>query len=93
VHGEIYIARKYLRPLEENQYFKSDLLGLEVQDTNGTRLGKVAEIIDTQAASLLQLEGGKVLIPLVPRIVLEINLEEELIIIDPPEGLLELNED
>ena len=93
VHAEILVARHNLQPLEENQFFKSDLLGLDVQDTSGETLGKIEAIIDTKASSLLQLEGGKILIPMVPEIVLEIDLEQELITVDPPEGLLELNED
>lgn len=93
VHAEIYILKSNLKPLEEDQYFKSDLIGLEVQNFDGEKLGKVSDIIETDASALLQLDNRGILIPMVPAIVVEINLDAGVIIVDPPEGLLELNED
>ena len=44
-----------------------------------------------EAAALVVAEGGREhLVPAVPEIVVEVNIAERRIVIDPPEGLLEL---
>ena len=93
------IARRYLliplaqaEPRAEGEHFYHELLGAEVVTVDGTTVGKVREVFDTDPAHLLEVKGeGKVhLIPFTSQVVKEVDAEARRIVIDPPEGLLEL---
>lgn len=92
---ELYIERDNLpdEELEEDEFFYADLEGLEAVDEKGTAYGVVTGIYDFGAGDLLELKGpGKrpVLIPFSESAVLEIDLENGRILIDPlAAGLVE----
>lgn len=66
-----------------------ELLGREVFDVHGSRLGVVAHVIDNPASDILELETGG-LIPL--RFVTE-HADPGRLTVDIPEGLLEISDD
>jgi 16S rRNA processing protein RimM len=86
-------------PLGPGEYYLSDLVGCEVVDRPSGRLvGTVTGWQEFGGPDLLEVvPQGKGLdaviwIPLVRDICVEINPLERRIVIDPPEGLLDLNE-
>ncbi|MBN8724900.1 MAG: 16S rRNA processing protein RimM [Acidobacteria bacterium] len=77
--------------LPEDHYYEFDLIGCQVITNNGQVLGQVKSLLQTGAAPLLVVNGAKeYLIPLAEDICTEINTEEKKIIVNPPEGLLDL---
>ena len=83
---------------DEDGWYADDLIGLAVhQDTfNAPAMGEVSNLITGQAQDLLEIrlsDGSEVLLPFVVEIVPEIDEERGAIIITPPPGLLELNQD
>lgn len=83
---------------DEDSWYADDLIGLTVhQDTLGTpSLGEVSDLITGEAQDLLEIrlsDGSEVLLPFVEEIVPEIDEERGAIVITPPPGLLELNQD
>ena len=94
VHGEIEISRDHLPPLDQDEFFIEDLVEMEAVTVDGKELGKVDSILKASLSTLLVIKGaGEYLIPFVPEIVTEVDMESGKIIIDPPAGLLEINED
>jgi 16S rRNA processing protein RimM len=88
----LYIRRSEAAPLEEDEVFRHELLGLNVV-AGGEVLGTVREIYETPGADLLAVEReGKpeLLVPFVREMLGRIDVEEGVIEITPPEGLLEL---
>ena len=81
-----------LEPLEEGEAFYHQMLGLEVYTVDGTHLGRVTELYDLIPTDLLEVrgEGGEHLIPYRKDVVVELDLEGRRIVVDPPEGLLDL---
>ena len=78
--------------LDEDEYYDWELAGCTVRVGNQT-IGKVQSVIKTGGTEILQIadESGKEhLVPLVDEIVVEIDTAEKLIVVDPPEGLLDL---
>ena len=77
---------------EEGEFFYHQLLGLRVETGSGEEVGRVREVYETEPRHLLEVKGaGRVhLIPFDRRIVKEISVEEGRMVIDPPEGLLDL---
>jgi 16S rRNA processing protein RimM len=82
-----------LPPIEDpDEFYDHQLEGLRVRTTEGTEVGTVAEVLHTAAGELLSVraDDGEVLIPFVSAIVTSVSLADQVIEIDPPEGLLEL---
>ncbi|MBW3555099.1 MAG: ribosome maturation factor RimM [Gemmatimonadetes bacterium] len=77
---------------EEDALFYHELLGLRVETVDGREVGRVHEVFETEPAHLLEVKGeGKThLVPYVSRVVKEVDREGGRLVIDPPEGLLEL---
>ena len=80
--------------LPEGTFYHYDLIGCEVFDTAGRLAGTVSAIEGTMEMSRLVVAGshGEVLVPLVADICVTIDVAARRIVIDPPDGLLELND-
>jgi 16S rRNA processing protein RimM len=79
-------------PLPEDHYYDWELEGCTVK-VGVESIGKVRSIIRTGGIEILEIadENGKErLVPLVDSIVVAIDAAEKTIIVDPPEGLLDL---
>jgi 16S rRNA processing protein RimM len=74
------------------QYYHYQVIGLEVFDTNGARIGTLKEIWSTPASELYVVAGvdKEHLIPAVKEIIAEVDLAAGRMIVDPPAGLLDL---
>lgn len=81
----------------EEGFYEDELVGLDVLDPAGTRLGRVSGLEVGAAQDLLRvtLEGGdrdgaEVLVPFVRAIVPTVDLAARRVVLDAPPGLLEL---
>jgi 16S rRNA processing protein RimM len=93
-HGEVLFPREELAPLEENEYFAQDLIGCDAFLNDGSKLGTIKAIERAGWYTLLAVSGkNEYLIPLARSIVVEVDTVVRKVVIDPPDGLLEINED
>jgi len=79
--------------LPDDSFYDWELIGCRVETIDGRAVGEVKEIMRTGRAELLTVvdtEGLDRLVPMVSDIVVEIDKDQKLIRIDPPEGLFEL---
>jgi 16S rRNA processing protein RimM len=78
--------------LDEDEFYDWELEGSQVETTTGQPVGLVTGIMRTGGASLLVIEADREskLIPMVSSILVSIDKDKKTIIIDPPEGLLDL---
>ena len=78
----------------DGEYFYDELEGLEVKDTRGELLGHLSRVIPRGGQDLYQVRtaDGDVLIPATDAIIKKIDLAGGTIVIDPPPGLLELDD-
>jgi len=92
VGQEIFMHRRDAATPREGSHFAWELEGMTVVRRDGATVGQVREVIRPAGQSLLvvQTPAGEVLIPLVRPICVEISPARGVIMIDPPEGLLEL---
>lgn len=80
--------------LPEGHFFMHDLIGIEVYtEEDDEYIGILEDIITTGSHDIYVVHHGKeeYLIPAIHEIVKEIDVENRKMIIDPTEGLLELN--
>lgn len=91
---ELRVAEASLQPLAEGTFYRHQLIGCVVETTGGERIGEVARVEGGTAGSLLAIDGsnGEILIPLARDICTSIDVAAKRITVQPPAGLLELNE-
>ena len=91
---ELRVPEETLQPLAPHTYYQHQLVGCAVDTVSGEPVGTVTRVEGGVGASLLVVEGsrGEVLVPLTQAICRAIDVEAKRIRIEPPEGLLELNE-
>jgi 16S rRNA processing protein RimM len=79
--------------LEEGEYFEHQILGLKVWTVSGECLGEVVDIIYTGANEVYVVQGidsvsGEILIPAIPDVVQEVDLEGSRLVVSLLDGLL-----
>lgn len=88
----IYISRENSVDLDEDEFFISDLIGLEVFTVAGEKVGILKDVLQYSANDVYVVKGAndkEYLIPSTMQFVPEINLEEKKMIIDPIKGMLD----
>ena len=92
--ADVWMQASALPPLPVGTFYRHDLVGCEVRNASDAVVGRVTDVHGPIERSYLVVEGqrGEVLIPLVDHICVSVDLAARMIVIDPPEGLLEANE-
>jgi 16S rRNA processing protein RimM len=90
--AELKVPASALGPLPGNTFYRHDLVGCEVKDTAGHVIGRVTGVEGPLEQSRLVVESdrGEVLIPMVEGICVKVDPAGKSIVVDPPDGLLEL---
>ena len=88
---QLFARRAQLPVLPDDEYYYSDLVGLEVFDTGGTSLGHVKSVQNHGASDLLEVHQAgataTVLLPFTQAAVPTVDLGSGRIVADPPDGL------
>jgi 16S rRNA processing protein RimM len=93
IGGTVLISSDELIELPEDSFFDFELEGCEVVDRSNRRIGVVREVVRTGGTELLSViddAGSEKLIPFAESICVEVDADAKRIVIEPPEGLLEL---
>lgn len=80
-------------PLEPDEYFLHQLVGCSVETIQGKPLGQVVRVLESTGTPVLIVqgtEGRERMIPLSSSICPTVDTQQQKIVVDPPEGLLEL---
>ena len=91
--AELRVPEAALHPLPADTWYEHELVGCAVRTVSGEELGTVDGIEGPAGAQRLVVRhaGGEVDVPLVAEICEAIDTEAGSIVVDPPEGLLEVN--
>ena len=92
--AELRIDAGTLQPLPPGSFYQHDLVGCAVETPDGIAIGRVAGVEGSGAGSRLVVQkpgGSEILIPLVDAIVVGVHLAARRIVVQPPDGLLDLN--
>lgn len=90
-NAEICVPEDEAVELETDEFFDWELIDCRVETVTGEILGTVKEVMRTGGTEILVVAGANkdYLIPFAETICTEIDIENKLIRVDPPEGLLE----
>lgn len=94
LRGETLGVRSEDLPLDEDEYFLFDLIGMDVSTAAGEMLGRVTDVRRLPAQDVIVVtgdDGRESLIPDVPEFVDKSQLEEGRLVVMPIEGLLDLS--
>lgn len=86
--------REEFAELPEGEYYRFDILGLDVFDEKGLGYGKVTDVIVTGSNDVYIVSDGKkeILLPMIDEVIKKIDLKERKLIFHIIEGLLENDE-
>lgn len=87
----VYIKASETPPLPEGQYYQYQLIGLDVVDDAGNSLGKLVEVLETGANDVYVVRdeaGREILLPVIPSVILNRDMERRLLTVHLLEGLI-----
>lgn len=87
----LYVERKKLPSLPDEEFYHADLIGLEVRDTGGVVIGRLQAVHNHGAGDLLEIMGPgtktALLLPFTRAVVPTVDLAAGRIVVDLPDGL------
>jgi 16S rRNA processing protein RimM len=89
---ELRVPESELQPLDAGQYYVHDLVGCRVATASGAEVGVVSRVEFGAGGAALVVGDGKseVMVPLVDAICRSVDIAAKTVVIEPPEGLLDL---
>ena len=89
---DVYLPLSMLPKLEGNKFYFHEVIGFEIEDKRLGVFGKIVSINDTTAQPLFEVLNGEVemLIPMVDHFLVKIDRENKKVVMDLPEGLVEM---
>lgn len=91
---DVFEPEESFQSLEKDTFYHFQIIGCSVLTKNREKIGSVKGLLSIKDSDLLIVKEGEkeILIPFSRAICLQVDLEKKEIVIDPPEGLLDLNE-
>jgi 16S rRNA processing protein RimM len=92
LRGELlYVTIKDAMPLEPDEFYLFQVMGLEVQTESGDVLGEIVDVLKPPGANeVFVIHGirGEILIPVIDEVIVSLDLEAGVVVINPIPGLL-----
>ena len=88
----VYLPLKMLPKLTGNKFYYHEVIGFEVEDQRLGIVGKIQSINDSSAQPLFEVLNGEIeiLIPMIDLFLVKIDRENKKVIMNLPEGLIEM---
>lgn len=89
---DLMVTRENAVPLEEGEYFICDIIGADVVEEDGSRIGTVKDVIETGANNVFVIEtkeGEEVLFPSIPECIKKVDVENKEVVAHIMPGLMD----
>ncbi|HOV27563.1 MAG TPA: ribosome maturation factor RimM [Pseudobacteroides sp.] len=89
----IYVDRKNAIKLPEGRYFICDLIGMEVSEIDGNKLGVLVDVLETGSNDVYVVknkDNKEILIPALKSVLKEVSVENKTMKVELPDGLLDI---
>ncbi len=89
---DVYLPLQFLPKLEDDKFYFHEVIGFTVEDVNFGKVGVIKAINDSTAQSLFEIdrEGVEILIPMNDAFIKKVDKKKKLIIVETPDGLIDL---
>lgn len=87
----LYVTREHAVPLEEDEFFIADMIGMEVCTEDGNIFGTLKDVIETGANDVYVIESaehGEVLVPAIKECIRSVDIEKGQMMIHLMDGLI-----
>jgi 16S rRNA processing protein RimM len=91
--SSIYLPLKMLPKLTGNKFYFHEVIGFEIEDKRLGVFGKIVSINDSSAQPLFEVLNSsetEILVPMIDQFLVKIDRENKKVIMDLPEGLVEM---
>jgi 16S rRNA processing protein RimM len=87
--ADVLASSVHLHPLEEDEYYWKDIIGLDVVTETGQLLGKVESVFSTGSNDVYVCRNAReeILLPAIKDVVIKVDLAEKRIVVNLLEGL------
>ena len=88
---QLLVTRENAVPLEEDEYFVADMIGMKVITEDGIEFGTLSDVMETGANDVYVIdskEHGEVLMPAIKECVLNVDMESGIITVHLMNGLI-----
>ncbi len=92
--GKILYCNRDDAEIDESSYYLADVIGCEVKDCDtGESYGKILDVMNYGSCDIYEVKynGGRVLIPATPDIIVNVDVEKRSVTIKPMKGLFDEN--
>jgi 16S rRNA processing protein RimM len=89
---DVYLPIENLSEMGKNEFYFHEIIGFEVHDKQHGHIGRVEEILDRPEQEIIRILNGKneILIPLTDEMISKIDRKKKILVLDTPEGLIDL---
>ncbi|GIM58239.1 ribosome maturation factor RimM [Capnocytophaga canimorsus] len=89
---KLYLPLSFLPKLSGNQFYFHEVIGFTVKDVHYGEVGTIVGVNDTTSQALFEIErdGKQILIPMNDDFLVEVNRKNKTIVVQTPEGLIDL---
>lgn len=87
----LFVERKDAVPLEEDEYYIADMIGMCVYTEDGAKFGILKDVMETGANDVYIIdsdEHGQVLVPAIKQCILTVDVEADRMVIHLMDGLI-----
>lgn len=84
---EIFVPRSALPPTQDDEFYINDLIGLEARLADGSRFGKIVNVMNFGAGDVLEIDSGDPaprLLPFTLKAVPHVDTVGGFVVVDPP---------
>jgi len=93
IKKEVYLPLELLPKLEGNKFYFHEIIDYNIIDKSKGNIGRIVSVLEYPAQPIFQvftLENKEVLIPVADDIIVKVDRNNKTILIEAPEGLIEL---
>lgn len=89
---DVYLPLEFLPKLEGDKFYFHEIIGFKVIDKSRGNIGIIRSVNDSTAQALFEIDhGGKeILIPMNDEFIIQVDKVKKEILVDTPEGLIDL---
>ena len=97
VNRDIYALKRDYRQesidADADGYPLDFFIGFELRDSDGSRVGKITDVDEQteNAIFVVDRDGSEIMVPATDDLIVEFDVDNKLMVMDLPEGLLDLN--
>ena len=90
--SDVYLPLEFLPKLEGNKFYFHEVIGFSIEDVNFGKVGIIKGVNDSTAQALFEIEkdGKEILIPVNDQFIVKVDRTKKTVIVDTPEGLIDL---